>query len=243
MTRDEQIAVVRKVSNKIAFFDNDAVIAGGAPRDWFLGKAARDVDVFLYMATNRSPEWNFKMLEQCLGEGPLENVGKEYPEIMQVVEDDAEEDNFAAILPDDPFVNIPARKKKEGRKTNLLIGVKQIEIDGVMFQFMLVKDPWEAVMNFPCSLSKFAVHISALIWLGGVDKYIIPRIEVDEAKALADGICYYEPGTKPEYIDKLKERYGFQFKEYPKERDDLYANAKELRYKITLNSIPLEGNV
>ena len=44
----KQKSVVDKVMNKIFPIAPNAIVAGGAPRDWFFGKVARDVDIFLY---------------------------------------------------------------------------------------------------------------------------------------------------------------------------------------------------
>lgn len=44
----KQIEVAEKILDAIFLIDAHAIVAGGAPRDWLLGKEAADIDVFLY---------------------------------------------------------------------------------------------------------------------------------------------------------------------------------------------------
>lgn len=45
---DEQRGLAQEVLTKIEMLDPTAIIAGGAPRDWYFGYLARDVDFFIY---------------------------------------------------------------------------------------------------------------------------------------------------------------------------------------------------
>lgn len=49
MTRSEQRDIATKLLNNLFTIDTFAMIAGGAPRDWYLGDTARDLDVYLRM--------------------------------------------------------------------------------------------------------------------------------------------------------------------------------------------------
>lgn len=48
---NEQMTVAREVLDKIRTLDKKALVAGGAPRDWFCGKAAKDIDIFYWLPT------------------------------------------------------------------------------------------------------------------------------------------------------------------------------------------------
>ena len=47
MSIDEQQAIADEVLKRLAVFDPYAIVAGGAPRDWYLGMKANDIDVFI----------------------------------------------------------------------------------------------------------------------------------------------------------------------------------------------------
>lgn len=48
----EQKLVAKKVLDKIKALDSRAIIAGGAPRDWYFGNLANDIDIFYFFETN-----------------------------------------------------------------------------------------------------------------------------------------------------------------------------------------------
>lgn len=45
---ENQKAVADKVLDKLELLDPACIVAGGAPRDWYLGNPSRDIDIFLY---------------------------------------------------------------------------------------------------------------------------------------------------------------------------------------------------
>lgn len=67
MTNEELIAHQKAVADKVLslleVLDKHAIVAGGAPRDWFMGKPATDVDVMVYVP----PTVNFKEMFQLMG--------------------------------------------------------------------------------------------------------------------------------------------------------------------------------
>lgn len=52
----EKIAMQKAVADKclsmIELIDPTAIVAGGAPRDWYFGKEASDIDIFFYFRTD-----------------------------------------------------------------------------------------------------------------------------------------------------------------------------------------------
>ena len=53
-----QISKQKKVAiqalDQLSIFDEDVLVAGGAPRDWFLGKIASDIDIYIEINNTRN---------------------------------------------------------------------------------------------------------------------------------------------------------------------------------------------
>lgn len=49
MSIEVQQEIARKVLAKLEILDPNAILAGGAPRDWFLGKEAKDLDFYIHL--------------------------------------------------------------------------------------------------------------------------------------------------------------------------------------------------
>lgn len=45
---NRQKLVADDILSRLELLDPRCIVAGGAPRDWHLGKTAKDIDVFLY---------------------------------------------------------------------------------------------------------------------------------------------------------------------------------------------------
>lgn len=59
MTRvEKQQQIANHVLQTVFPIDTDAIIAGGAPREWFFGKAASDIDVFIYDTCSYGRMWD-----------------------------------------------------------------------------------------------------------------------------------------------------------------------------------------
>ena len=50
LVKDQKL-IAKKVLDKIKALDNRAIIAGGAPRDWYFDNLANDVDIFYFFET------------------------------------------------------------------------------------------------------------------------------------------------------------------------------------------------
>jgi len=70
MSTQMKINVQKNTANKILdslfVVDPFCIVAGGAPRDWHLGKVATDIDIFLYIKENIQLGIVKKMLEKVL---------------------------------------------------------------------------------------------------------------------------------------------------------------------------------
>lgn len=53
---DYQKSVADIVLSKLELLDRYCIIAGGAPRDWYLGMEATDIDVYLYYPVNTTSQ-------------------------------------------------------------------------------------------------------------------------------------------------------------------------------------------
>lgn len=49
---NKQKEVAREVLRKLKILDSSAVVLGGAPRDWYFGKPAKDIDFYISGSTN-----------------------------------------------------------------------------------------------------------------------------------------------------------------------------------------------
>lgn len=236
MTYQEQIEAVGNIARVVTEFDPTSIIAGGAPRDWYLKREARDIDFFIVPAGKRTLEWSYNLLEKMLDTKLTPVVGEGYEEDEGLVDFKEAQEEVEAI----GLFGVALGRVKKPQRINPIMAVREAEINGLQCQFIMVKDAWGAFNEFPCSLSKFGISCRQVGF--GADR-IERRIDVDEGGALARGICYYTEGTKPAYLDKLKERYGFQFLPYKEGRQKLYLDPVANREKIILQSIKFEENV
>lgn len=105
----EQQVIVDKVLRRIyKYIDSDAIVAGGAPRNWLFNKEANDID--LYLRSNVKNK--FKLLEAILSNdvGVFEKDTKSSFEHLQ---------NYGGL-------NVP------------ITSLQGIRVDGVLFQFIFI---------------------------------------------------------------------------------------------------------
>lgn len=239
MKYEEQIEAVRPIARKLLNYDAGAMLMGGAPRDWYLKQEARDIDFFLVPAGKRSLDWNYNLIEKELGVKLTPVVGEGYEQ--EGLEDPWEdEDKIKAIEEEEEgdWIALPKLPIKP-KRVHPILAVREAVIGGLNCQFVMVKDVWGTYDEFPCSLSKFA--ISCRYITSGM-KNLLGGMEIGEAGILSKGVCCYKPDTKPAYTDKIKERYGFQFKPYQEVEGDLYGNFAKLQERVILQSIKLGWN-
>ena len=153
----EQVKKVKGVIEKMLEFDPYLSICGGAPREWFLGREARDVDIFMDRIKDRSCDWHYKMMENILGV-VFEKVGEDeyFVEKKEVKAQKFDFDENGDIFQELPLENdLPHIEAP-------LYSVRQFTLDGITYQVMLVKDTYTTYKNFPTSLSKFVLHGSTI---------------------------------------------------------------------------------
>ena len=82
MNVQEQKDIGKELLDKLSILDPCVVIAGGAPRDWYLGKEANDLDIYLSYHPNLTLGTNAKVIEDllCLGKNNLETLGVQFDE-------------------------------------------------------------------------------------------------------------------------------------------------------------------
>ena len=66
MTVEYQMEVAEEILEKLESFDPTCILAGGAPRDWYFGNVASDLDFFVYFRPD---------LQSFYAENVLEKVG------------------------------------------------------------------------------------------------------------------------------------------------------------------------
>lgn len=80
MNVEDQQLWANKVLSLIETFDPTAIIAGGAPRDWWHGREASDFDCFVNIRTDFTAHRRKKMLERLGFKVVSENSGHQLPE-------------------------------------------------------------------------------------------------------------------------------------------------------------------
>lgn len=119
MSIDKQKQVAKYVLEKLKFLDCYAILAGGACRDWYLGKEATDLDFYLYY----NPLYKQSLLQSKLSEllgvsldvvgsrGDIENTTEEHrytcdPEIELVLGGLKGEVPIQIIIRNKPFCDV-----------------------------------------------------------------------------------------------------------------------------------------
>lgn len=64
MSIEEQKKIASEILDKLFIIDPYAIVAGGAPRDWYFGKEANDIDVFLYINNKYTTDIRDKLIER-----------------------------------------------------------------------------------------------------------------------------------------------------------------------------------
>ena len=61
---EKQMDVAQRVLNKLELFDPSCILAGGAPRDWYFGNLANDLDFYVYFRPDLPSRWRENQLEK-----------------------------------------------------------------------------------------------------------------------------------------------------------------------------------
>ena len=64
---EEQKAIANEILEKIEIIDKNCILAGGAPRDWWVGVLANDLDFYLYCTPENGVEHTKKSIEKLVG--------------------------------------------------------------------------------------------------------------------------------------------------------------------------------
>lgn len=62
-----QQKVADDVLNLLEIIDPACIVAGGAPRDWYMGDVAKDIDVFLHLRNDLKASTRRKQIKRALG--------------------------------------------------------------------------------------------------------------------------------------------------------------------------------
>ena len=124
MNIEEQKRIAKEVLDKVKVLDNQAIIAGGAARDWYFKNLANDIDIFYYHEEGRYCLDNIRkevtLLKVLLGVDHIDVIG-----FNSGVETDKQ-------IPEDDFNNY--------LKNPDIVNVFECVIEGVKFQFIQLKE-------------------------------------------------------------------------------------------------------
>ena len=123
MNIEQQKRIAKEVLDKVKVLDDRAIIAGGAPRDWYFNNLANDIDIFYY---HEDGDWGLDnirrqvgLLKVLLGVENIDVIGFN----SALGKDKAE--------PKDDFNNY--------LKNPDIVNVFECVIEGVKFQFIQLK--------------------------------------------------------------------------------------------------------
>lgn len=128
MNIEEQKAIADELLQCLEKVCPYAILAGGAPRDWYMGNTCNDLDFYFNLDQDNTARFDSKILEGVLPEG------------MKVIK-----------LEHSPKQNPLYKQMKTLRR------IYYMEYKGIEFQLMRMhtqKDVWGVVGTFDCSICK-----------------------------------------------------------------------------------------
>ena len=91
----KQKSIAREVLNKLEITDPNCILAGGAPREWWFGKEANDLDLYVYWGENTTCNEDKLRLDRLgfenyrhMGRKPLQELYGSMKELRRVWEID-----------------------------------------------------------------------------------------------------------------------------------------------------------
>ena len=123
MNIGQQKRTAKEVLDKVKVLDYRAIIAGGAPRDWYFNNIANDIDIFYY---HEDGEWG------------LDNIRRQVGLLKVLVGvDNIDAIGFNSALGKDK--QIPEDDFNNYLKNPDIVNVFECVIEGVKFQFIQLK--------------------------------------------------------------------------------------------------------
>lgn len=78
-TIENQMKIADEILKKLETFDPTCILAGGAPRDWYFGKVATDLDFFVHWKP-KYQQWRYQAILESLGFKVSEKSGANIPD-------------------------------------------------------------------------------------------------------------------------------------------------------------------
>lgn len=75
MNIEQQKNIAKEVLGKLEILDPNCILAGGAPRDWFLGKTAKDLDFYIHLPKNNLTKYQRQLEGIGITATPLNRDG------------------------------------------------------------------------------------------------------------------------------------------------------------------------
>ena len=180
-----QQVIAKEVLEALEILDPNCILAGGAPRDWYLGKPAKDLDFYFQGLTDSALGKVIRQLSKVLG------------------------------VPEESFVHLcgtqnplgdgdnPPYKGEYSRMKNL-VRVIELEYLGIKIQFMEMSEKtFGVVEEFSCVICQFR-------WKGYEVKGTKQALSSVENKVITFKEGY---GDEHKHVKKMKERfYWYVFK-------------------------------
>lgn len=185
-TPQDQITLQKQVADKVLdrleIIDPSCIVAGGAPRDWVMGKPASDIDIFI-----RVPEPHMtatlKQIRKALGSTDISEAA--YNKMTERVSPDTNTDKVAQLYRTNPDI----------------LFVFNAEVDGVNCQIICMKVPtYQVVDKFPFGICKVWYKNGTIRTTKAFDLALTLKVLV------LTGELY---NNEDFYVKKMKEKFSY----------------------------------
>lgn len=202
----EQKQIANLILSRLELIDPHCILAGGAPRDWYMGNEANDLDFYIYLNPHNTVGINTKQVESILTPiGILDLENKSYESMTDG------KGNYSCM-----------EHLRNVYECNYQID----EDNSIKVQVMVMREP-----TFDCVVDKMGCSLSR-IWYK--NNYITPTL--DFLFSLENKIMYYvdDMTFKETYAIKMRERFkDYTFKPYSLFETDIVSEATNF-YKTHL---------
>lgn len=180
----KQKQVADKVLDRLEIIDPSCIVAGGAPRDWTMGKPASDVDIFLSVSECNTMSTVLKQIQKALGSTGISEAA--YNKLSEKIDCGINTDKVAQLYRTNPDI----------------LFVFNAEVDGVNCQIICVKVPtYQVVDKFPFGICKVWYKNGAIRTTKAFDLALALKVLV------LTGTLY---NNEDFYVKKIREKFSYE---------------------------------
>lgn len=179
-----QKQVADKVLDRLEIIDPGCIVAGGAPRDWTMGKPASDIDIFLSVSEHNTMSTVLKQIRKALGSLDISEAA--YNKLAEKIDCGINTDKVAQLYRTNPDI----------------LFVFNAEVDGVNCQIICMKVPtWNIVDKFPFGICKVWYKNGTIRTTKAFDLALALKVLV------LTGTLY---NNEDFYVKKIREKFSYE---------------------------------